>query len=296
MSLNPVRVAEARLILVGAVSWLFGGCGGAAPPPALGGDGQPVVAAARAADDASRCEFEGRADREARESAGLGSVRPNIRRVFATVGEGEDRRRVLLCREVDTNLDGVKDVVRTFNDKGESLREVADTNYDGKVDTWVTFARGRIVRVEVDKNWDGVPDEFRYQVHGKLSRLQRDTNGDGRPDVWEIYEDGQLRRMGHDVDGDGRVDRWDRDEVAERAALERELAAEQRKRTEGAGAAQGSGSEGSGSEGSGSEGSGTKGSGTKAGAPGAPPEPGVSPGSSASLPEQGASPTTSKKP
>jgi hypothetical protein len=40
-----------------------------------------------------------------------------------TVGEGNDRRRVLVCREVDTNLDGVKDVIRTFNEKGEAVRE-----------------------------------------------------------------------------------------------------------------------------------------------------------------------------
>jgi hypothetical protein len=275
MSKKPAAVVRAGLVVAAVAPWLFGGCGGSAPTSALNGGAQPVVAAARAADDASRCEFEGRADREVRESAGLGSIRPNIRRVYATIGEGDDRRRVLLCREVDTNLDGVKDVVRTFNDKGESLREVADTDYDGKVDTWVTFARGRIVRVEVDTNADGVADEFRYQVRGKLSRLQRDTNGDGRPDVWEIYEEGQLRRMGHDVDGDGRVDRWDRDEVAERAALARELAEEQRKRTEGTAEGAGSGTSASSS---------------------IPPEPGASPGSSASLPAEGAPPTTSKKP
>jgi large subunit ribosomal protein L1 len=53
--------------------------------------------------------------------------------------------------------------------------------------------------------------------------VQRDTNHDGRPDVWEIYEEGHLRRMGWDLDFDGRVDRWDRDEIAERAAMEKEM-------------------------------------------------------------------------
>lgn len=181
-------------------------------------------------DDASRCEYKGRADREVKETAGLGSVTPNIRRVFATIGEGDERRRVLLCREVDTNLDGVKDVVRTFNDKGESLRELADSDYDGKIDTWVTFAGGHIAKVEIDTDHDGNPDEFRFYVKGKLARIQRDTNHDGRPDVWEIYEDGSLRRMGYDIDYDGHVDRWDRDEVAERAALERELQDEEKRK------------------------------------------------------------------
>ncbi|HMA96262.1 MAG TPA: hypothetical protein VKP30_26425 [Polyangiaceae bacterium] len=203
-------------------------------PPSLG---DALEGANAVADDASRCEYRGRPDREAKESAGLGTIRPNIRRVYALVGEGDDRRRVLLCREVDSNLDGTKDVVRTFNEKGESLRELADSDFDGKIDTWVTFARGRMAKVEIDSNRDGIPDEFRYYVQGKLARMQRDTNRDGKADVWEIFEDGSLKRMGFDVDYDGHVDRWDRDEVAERAALERELAEEEKRKRDQAAAA-----------------------------------------------------------
>ena len=59
----------------------------------------------------------------------------------------DDRHEVLMCREIDTNLDGMKDVVRTFNEKGEPLHEEADTNYDGRIDDWINFAersyRGR---------------------------------------------------------------------------------------------------------------------------------------------------------
>jgi hypothetical protein len=211
---------------------LASGCGGSKAATKTGSLGEAVDATSTASDDASRCEYRGRADREAKESAGLGTIRPNIRRVYALIGEGDDRRRVLLCREVDSNLDGVKDVVRTFNDKGESLRELADSDYDGKIDTWITFARGRMAKVEIDTNHDGSPDEFRYYVQGKLARLQRDTNRDGKPDVWEIYEDGSLKRMGFDLDFDGHVDRWDRDEVAERAALERELQEEEKRKRE----------------------------------------------------------------
>jgi hypothetical protein len=213
------------------------GCGSnkvVSKPTAIG---DTLDGANASADDASRCEFRGRVDREAKESAGLGTIRPNIRRVYALVGEGDDRRRVLLCREVDSNLDGKKDVMRTFNDKGESLRELADSDYDGKIDTWITFARGRMAKVELDTNHDGNPDEFRYYVQGKLARLQRDTNRDGKPDVWEIYEDGALKRMGFDLDFDGHVDRWDRDEVAERVALEREVQEEEKRKREQAAAA-----------------------------------------------------------
>ena len=174
------------------------------------------------ADDKSRCDFQGRSDREVSEATGPGATYPNIRRVFGIVGNGEDRRRVLLCREVDTNLDGGKDIVRTFSDKGEPLSELSDANYDGKVDTWITFARGRVSKMQVDSAGRGEPDETRFYVGGKLSRVQRDTNHDGKPDVWEVYEDGKLQRIGNDLDFDGHVDRWDRDEIALREIAEKE--------------------------------------------------------------------------
>jgi hypothetical protein len=167
-----------------------------------------------AADDRSRCDYRGRGDREVVESMGPGARTPNIRRVYGVVGEGEDRHRVLLCREVDTNLDGVKDVVRTYTDKGEALNEVADTNFDGKIDTWITFAKGRVAKLRLDHNRDGQDDETRYYISGQLSRAQIDTNYDGKPDVWEIYDEGKLERRGVDLDFDGHVDRWDRDEIA----------------------------------------------------------------------------------
>jgi len=173
-------------------------------------------------DDQSRCDFRGRNDREASESVGPGSVTHNIRRVFALLGEGEERKRVLICREVDTNLDGAKDVVRTYNERGEALNETADTDFDGKIDTWVTFNRGKIASVAVDRTKNGKPDETRVYMGGKLSRVQRDGNDDGKTDEWEVYDEGKLQRAGVDLDHDGRVDRWDRDEIALRELNEKE--------------------------------------------------------------------------
>ncbi len=164
-------------------------------------------------DDQSRCDFRGRSDREARETSSTGSIAPNVRRVYGIVGTGEARQKVLLCREVDTNLDGAKDLGRTYDDKGEKLNEQADANYDGRIDTWITFATGRVNKIELDRNGDGKVDETRYYAGGRVTRIQRDTNGDGKADVFEVYEAGRLERMGVDADHDGRVDRWDRDEV-----------------------------------------------------------------------------------
>jgi hypothetical protein len=194
-----------------------------------------------APDDRSRCDYKGRSDREVVESEGPGAKRANIRRVYGVVGEGEDRHRVLLCREVDTNLDGVKDVVRTYTDKGDALNEVADTNFDGKMDTWITFTKGRVSKLRIDHNGDGQDDETRYYVGGQLSRAQIDTNYDGKPDVWEIYDDGKLERRGVDLDFDGHVDRWDRDEIALREIEQKDEAAEKAAAAADAGAASGSG-------------------------------------------------------
>jgi hypothetical protein len=204
------QAALGWLCLSGLVALGCGASGGGQAPPKMSDKQVTGVAA----DDASRCDYKGRSDREVQEIRGPGAEQPNIRRVFSIVGEGEERKKVLLCREVDTNLDGAKDVMRTYTDKGEPLNELADTNFDGKVDTWITFSRGRIAKVQLDKSGRGQPEEVKFYVGGKLARAQRDTNKDGKPDQWEIYDEGRLQRLGVDLDFDGRVDRWDRDEIA----------------------------------------------------------------------------------
>lgn len=217
-----------------AAAGLFVACGGSEPPRPKNVKDRGSAVDKRGSDDRSQCDFKGRKDRDVQETTGPGAIQPNIRRVFAIIGIGEDARRVLLCREVDTNLDGLKDVVRVYNDKGEAIAEKADTDGDGRIDTWIQFARGRIAKVEQDTSGDGLPDEIRFYVDGQLSRVQRDTNHNGKPDVWEIYEKGRLQRMGVDLDHDGHVDRWDRDEEAARAAEQAERDEEEKQAKEAA--------------------------------------------------------------
>lgn len=178
-------------------------------------------------DDRSMCDYKGKADREASETAGPGSIQPNVRRVYSIIGTGDDRQKILVCREIDTNFDGVKDVVRHYNDKGESLREEADSNFDGRLDTWITFAKGHLAEMKLDNNRDGNPDEWKFYSSGKLTRVKRDTNHDSKPDTWEIYREGHLERMGVDVDGDERVDRWDHDNEQRRRLEEADLKKDQ---------------------------------------------------------------------
>jgi hypothetical protein len=162
-------------------------------------------------DDRSLCNQKDAKDLEVSETAGPGAMQPNVRRVWKVFGTGADRRKVLVCREVDTNLDGFKDNARFYNEEGQSREERADTNYDGKIDTWNLFAKGRLAEVRIDRNHDGHPDEWKVFYDGKLTRVKRDTNFDKKPDTWEMYRKGRLERMGVDLDGDERVDRWDHD-------------------------------------------------------------------------------------
>jgi hypothetical protein len=192
------------------------GCGGGGPkegavktPTAPGGSKDPSK---WPADDHSMCDWRNKPELEVSETNGPGALKPNVRRVYKAFGEGEARHKTLACREIDTNLDGIKDVVRTFNQKGEALHEEADRNYDGKVDVWLNFVDGRLAEEDVDTNGDGKPDVWKFYVNGQLQRIRRDRNGDGKPDVWEIYSKGRLERVGMDESYDGHVDRWDRDE------------------------------------------------------------------------------------
>lgn len=202
--------------LLGVAGTIALACGGNSTPPPVTAKSAPGGTKDQSSwplDDKSLCDWHNKPELEVSETAGPGALRPNIRRVYKMLGEGDNRRKVLICREVDTNLDGIKDTVRIFNPKGEALREESDSNYDGRIDRWLAFSDGRVVEEQIDTNGDGRPDVWKVYADGQLSRIKRDRNFDGKPDVWEIYVKGRLERMGLDESGDGHVDRWDRDEL-----------------------------------------------------------------------------------
>ncbi|MGH7438283.1 MAG: hypothetical protein ACRENE_21570, partial [Polyangiaceae bacterium] len=168
-------------------------------------------------DDHSMCEtfvhWKSNPTLEVSETVGPGSYRPNIRRVYKAVGERDSRHTVLLCREIDTNVDGIKDVARTFNEKGEPLHEEADTNYDGKIDNWINFTGGAIEEEDLDTTLStGRPNVWKFYVSGQLSRIRSNTHcASGKPDTWEIYYKNRIERVGVDLTCDSHIDRWDRD-------------------------------------------------------------------------------------
>jgi len=219
------RVSPTRALIACTLALPLGlpavGCGGGAeyaPPPT------PAERRSRTLEESGEqrevrnlCDATGD-DLETSEYDTSGDTEPDVRKVFRRMGDPPLQTSVLVCREVDLNGDGIKDVVRTYTDEGRPLREEADRNFDGQMDEITIFQNGRIVRVDEDTNNDGRVDTKTFFRDGKKERAERDLAGrstpqEWRPDRWEYYDErGQLVRMGNDLDGDGLVDRWDRDE------------------------------------------------------------------------------------
>ncbi len=161
-----------------------------------------------------------------------GDERPDVRKLFVRLGEGDLSRLVLICREADLNGDGRKDVTRFYTEEGRPRLEEADHDFDGRVDEITHFTAGRITLQEIDSDGNGSVDTKIFYELGQPVRGERDLAGRStadlwQPDRWEYYEDGRTVRIGTDFDGDGKVDRWDRDdERIRKSALAREQAGE----------------------------------------------------------------------
>jgi hypothetical protein len=141
----------------------------------------PGVQAVRRADgtvdDRSMCEWRGKSDREASETAGPGAIQPNVRRVWQVVGTGDDRHKVLVCREIDTNFDGVKDVVRHYNDRRACTRGRRELRR--RIDTRITFAK-TLAAIRVDTNHDAADGDAMVassRASGVRTATARPTSG-----------------------------------------------------------------------------------------------------------------------
>jgi hypothetical protein len=243
--MSPVRtkLGVACGASLAAVTLLIacGGGGGNAPPPVSANvaPGGSKDQSKWPKDDRSLCgDWRKHPELEVIETAGPGAFRPNVRRVFKWTGAGDNRSKVLVCREIDTNLDGIKDVVRTFDlKKGDPIHEEADRNYDGKIDDWVDFVAGRMAKEAQDTRGTGYPDvckSYNATGDGALFKIRRNTHCKypvvdcrvDKPstcDTWEYYQSGTLIRIGTDDDCNGHIDRWDRDTIK----VQQQQAAEQ---------------------------------------------------------------------
>lgn len=223
------------ITILAASALLAGACGGAEETRAqrtAGAEGRSRALAGGTGEEVRSEDGRCAADdpsHEVSEYDTSGDEYPDVRKVFRRVGDPPVTRLVLTCREADLNADGVKDVVRYYNDEGRPLREEADRNFDGQMDELVFFEDGRIIRVEHDTTGNGIVDTKIFYEEGRPIRGERDMAGRSapnvwRPDRWEYYEEGRVVRVGTDVDGDGTVDRWDRDQEWRDQQEEREAA------------------------------------------------------------------------
>jgi hypothetical protein len=198
-------------------------CGSAeatAAKPKTADKSQPSDAALKGSGD-PRCDSTVKG-REFSEYDTSGDEISDVRKVFVRIGDANTSRLVLICREADVNHDGIKDVVRIYDDDGRPVREVADRNFDSKSDQSTTYQSGEIVVQEFDNNFDGKTDTKLFYNKGKPIRAERDMAGRStatqwHADRWEYYDGAKMVRMGTDLDGDGKVDHWDRDAAWKRA-------------------------------------------------------------------------------
>jgi hypothetical protein len=159
---------------------------------------------------------------------------PDVRKVYEIVGEGPEARPVLVCREVDLDHNGTKDMFRFYNSEGRTVREEEDRDFDGRIDVITYFERGEVIRRELDTNGDGHVDYRIFYRDHRPYRAERELNNnnspDFRPDYWEYYDNrGQIVRIGWDYNGDERADQWDRiDRVTPNVAPPEDLDASER--------------------------------------------------------------------
>lgn len=120
---------------------------------------------------------------------------------------GNERELDLERRVLDADGDGTPELLRYVDPKsGYVIRQQADTNFDGVVDSWTDYQWGEPVARVLDSNDDGNPDVWeRYEAGFAISR-EVDRDDDGVRDAFYRYEDGSLVQERHDADNDGRID------------------------------------------------------------------------------------------
>src|SRR5262249_1807804 len=84
--------------------------------------------------------------------------------------------------EADTNYAGKGHLSIRYDVQGNEIAQERDTDFDGKVDRWVTLENGKPKIQRDDKNGDGKPESVTYFENGERTRSEEDTNGDGGSD------------------------------------------------------------------------------------------------------------------
>jgi hypothetical protein len=93
----------------------------------------------------------------------------------------------------DVNGDGRPDVWQYFDQRGQLVRVIRDTNYDGRSDVEESYVDGRLARRESDRNFDDRVDlreDFNSST-GEHTRSVVDADFDGTADLVVLFADGR---------------------------------------------------------------------------------------------------------
>jgi hypothetical protein len=120
---------------------------------------------------------------------------------------GNSDAMVIIMRTLDADRDGHPEQIR-YVDKstGEMIRKAADRDYDGKLDTWQTYAGNSVDERTLDTSNDGEIDTWEKYQGGRMVERIIDRDGSGRQDAFYTYSDGTLAEERHDRNDDGEFD------------------------------------------------------------------------------------------
>jgi hypothetical protein len=110
--------------------------------------------------------------------------------------------------EIDTDLDGVVDRWQSFAGSGARERDGWASRKPGVVDVWeYTDPSGRLTRREFDDDANGRIDRIEYYEKGELALVTVDSDQNGKMDRWQSWAQKHIVREELDIDGDGIGDR-----------------------------------------------------------------------------------------
>ncbi len=109
---------------------------------------------------------------------------------------------------LDADRDGTPEQIRYFeSDSMLLLRVEQDSNFDGSLDIWNTYANGKLVERDRDTSGDGRADVWERYENDRMTERTIDRDHDSVADAFYVYADAILAEERHDANNDGTIDR-----------------------------------------------------------------------------------------
>ncbi len=109
--------------------------------------------------------------------------------------------------KLDRNLDGMVDLVSSYNRKGRIYKSKLDDNFDGVFESLITYERGNPILTEVDIDNNGDADHRTYFRDGVFYKVEISDPTSGVTRKIQNYKLNKLVSSSFDSDGDGVFDK-----------------------------------------------------------------------------------------